>query len=385
MHPSATSVCILVGLLAIARSSSTASKSRTVHSSAERARYTGSEVDMAKNSPLRSIDTVHLDLEKGTCGGSTGFRCAMGLCCSTWGYCGQGTLYCSNSSALNETVAPPEMRMIEVPNALSRAPGFNGSTDRNRSLNTTQSPPNPSVPTLSPVDAVSVVPTLFHSNSSRTASPTGTVNAGLGNTYKMYMGNGSPSSGWPDEGQWISFENAWLANIDTIRISCGQFGQENPSDQEIIDTKSAIEEVSNESAMDVRFVFAIMMQESKGCVRVPTTAWSHENPGLFQSFQGTGTCNANGSGIVPCPASMIKQMVSDGVSGTTSGPGLRQNLEQSSATGSQKYYEAARIYNAGSIPDDGDLGAPGATQCYCSDVANRLTGWTTAESHCVFR
>lgn len=198
----------------------------------------------------------------------------------------------------------------------------------------------------------------------------------------MYSGSGAPSAGWPSEDQWASFDDAWTANEPTIKISCSQFGQQDPSDQEVADTKSAIESVAAESGVDSRFILAIMMQESKGCVRVPTTAWSHENPGLFQSFQGTGTCNPDGTGIVPCPASTIKQMVSDGVSGTASGPGLKQNLAQCTATGSQKYYEAARIYNAGSIPSDGDLGAPGATQCYCSDVANRLTGWTTADSAC---
>jgi len=52
-------------------------------------------------------------------------------------------------------------------------------------------------------------------------------------------------------------------------------------------------------------------------------------------------------------------------------------------TGAQAFYYAARIYNSGSIPDSTDLGnADGATACYVSDVANRLTGWVTADSTC---
>ena len=52
-------------------------------------------------------------------------------------------------------------------------------------------------------------------------------------------------------------------------------------------------------------------------------------------------------------------------------------------SGAQAFYYAARIYNSGSIPNKNDLGnAGGATNCYVSDVANRLTGWVSATSKC---
>lgn len=56
---------------------------------------------------------------------------------------------------------------------------------------------------------------------------------------------------------------------------------------------------------------------------------------------------------------------------------------QYGVTGAQAFYYAARIYNSGDIPDPSDLGnAGGATNCYVSDIANRLTGWVTAASTC---
>lgn len=44
------------------------------------------------------------------------------------------------------------------------------------------------------------------------------------------------------------------------------------------------------------------------------------------------------------------------------------------------YYVAARIYNSGSVPADGDLSAAtGATRTYVSDIVNRLMGWVNAQ------
>ena len=48
----------------------------------------------------------------------------------------------------------------------------------------------------------------------------------------------------------------------------------------------------------------------------------------------------------------------------------------------QNFYEAARIYNSGSIDPSGILEDGGATHCYASDIANRLLGWTTARTKC---
>ena len=41
-----------------------------------------------------------------------------------------------------------------------------------------------------------------------------------------------------------------------------------------------------------------------------------------------------------------------------------------------------RNNNAGFLDKSGDLGAPGATRCYASDIANRLIGLTTSPRTC---
>lgn len=71
-------------------------------------------------------------------------------------------------------------------------------------------------------------------------------------------------------------------------------------------------------------------------------------------------------------------MIQDGTQGTTAGDGLVQNLN---VYGNP--YSAARGYNSGYIPTNGNLSeAAGATACYVSDIANRLTGWVYANSTC---
>ena len=77
-------------------------------------------------------------------------------------------------------------------------------------------------------------------------------------------------------------------------------------------------------------------------------------------------------------------MCEDGVVGTTKGLGLSQIAAQMGygVSGAQKWYEVARVYNSGSMAPDGNLGEDGATDCYCSDIANRLIGWTEGESQC---
>jgi hypothetical protein len=156
---------------------------------------------------------------------------------------------------------------------------------------------------------------------------------------------------------------------------------------------SSILAVASITNMDPRFILAIMMQESKGCVRVQTTYGSYENPGLMQSHAGPNSC----VGIDPCPSEIITGMLLDGVSGTPSGDGLAGIMDQLSSnnatfnnatfatncTQQQTYYRTARIYNSGSIAPSGNLGdGMGSTNCYVSDIANRLTGWVFAESTC---
>jgi len=59
--------------------------------------------------------------------------------------------------------------------------------------------------------------------------------------------------------------------------------------------------------------------------------------------------------------------------GTKSGDGLTQCISQSKASESTASYKAAIIYNTGAIAQSGNLEDGGATHCYASDIANRLT------------
>ncbi|OKL59545.1 hypothetical protein UA08_05357 [Talaromyces atroroseus] len=200
--------------------------------------------------------------------------------------------------------------------------------------------------------------------------------------YTVFGGNGDVSDGWPSLSDWVSsFDEMFEANKETMSSSCAQWAVANNSDDEINDLSNSIQSVASSTGVDARFILAIVMQESQGCVRVPTTNYGVVNPGLMQSHDGAGSCN-NGDVQDPCPASEITQMINDGTAGTSSGDGLQQLLAKTGVDDVTKYYMAARLYNSGSIASDGNLGQGIATHCYVSDVANRLTGWSTGASSC---
>lgn len=172
------------------------------------------------------------------------------------------------------------------------------------------------------------------------------------------------------------------ANRDNMKQACDQWNVPNNSDQEMDDISSSIQEVASSSGVDPRFILAIVVQESNGCVRAPTTDNGVINPGLMQSHNGEGSCNKGGSVQTPCPKAQIKQMIQDGTAGTSAGDGLKQCLAQAGGTDSSAYYAAARIYNSGSVDGSGNLGKGIATHCYSSDIANRLSGWSSGPSSC---
>ena len=211
--------------------------------------------------------------------------------------------------------------------------------------------------------------------------------ASIADQYTFYQGDGSVGAGWPSEDQWGSFDDLWNANVPLMQQSCGwnNWGT-NDSGDEINNIQAAIQAAAQATGVDNRFILAVVMQESKGCVRVPTTNNGVRNPGLLQDHNGAGTCNENGNVQNPCPASEITQMINDGVSGTSSGDGLKQTFATASAatgdSASRGYYAAARLYNSGSADYTNLDNGLGSTPCYASDVANRLTGWTLAASSC---
>uniref|UniRef100_A0A093VA56 Rare lipoprotein A n=1 Tax=Talaromyces marneffei PM1 TaxID=1077442 RepID=A0A093VA56_TALMA len=198
--------------------------------------------------------------------------------------------------------------------------------------------------------------------------------------YTLFGGDGTIAAGWPSIDNWVAtYDEMFNANKATMSSSCTYFGAENDSADEINDIYNAIKSVSASSGVDPRFILAILMQESNGCVRVHTTNYGVNNPGLMQSHNGKGTCNS-GTPVTPCPADEITQMIEDGTTGTADGDGLKQLLDQAvsryGASGATEYYVAARMYNSGSVAPGGNLGQGGATACYSSDIANRLLGWS---------
>ncbi|CAI7607063.1 unnamed protein product [Penicillium discolor] len=196
-------------------------------------------------------------------------------------------------------------------------------------------------------------------------------------TYAVMGGNGDASDGWPSIGQWSEYETLWGLNQILIAASCDN------SDDETSDINTSIKSIASETGVDARFILAIIMQESKGCVRVQSTDNGVVNTGLMQSHAGEGSCNKDGSKTTPCPSSMIKQMIQDGTAGTTQGDGLKQCFEAQSGATATKYYKAARTYNSGSIDSSGNLGEGGATHCYASDIANRVRGWAGDVTECI--
>lgn len=69
-------------------------------------------------------------------------------------------------------------------------------------------------------------------------------------------------------------------------------------------------------------------------------------------------------------------MISDGTQGTSNGIGLVGAMAEAGSSGAQQFYRASRIYNSGSTSPDGVLEENAATATYCSDIANRLLGWS---------
>ncbi|TKA70290.1 hypothetical protein B0A55_06744 [Friedmanniomyces simplex] len=215
--------------------------------------------------------------------------------------------------------------------------------------------------------------TAFTLGGATHSSPNNTAD-GIGagaDAYTYYQG---VASNFPQPSAWVSFENMWNNNLQIFQTSCktNKHGPNN-SNQMIQEIYDAIQNRSTVSLVDHRFILAIILQESQGCPRASatTSVSGVTNPGLMQSHNGTSYSPAHS-------ADSILAMVQDGTQGTSAGDGLVQNLDMYGSP-----YSAARGYNSGYIPRSGDLSdAAGATACYVSDVANRLTGWVYAASKC---
>lgn len=249
----------------------------------------------------------------------------------------------------------------------STAAAAPASTTSSAIFSTTAAPSS----TDTPVSSASSEPSSSASSSSSASGSSAYI--------KNFLGDGDVSQGWPAQSSWLDFDAMWDANLDSvISVSCTQFGKANNSPQESDDLKSAIQSVASSSGVDSRFILAITLQESNGCVRVPTTNFGVTNPGLMQSHDGSHSC----ADTNPCPSDEITGMIQDGTTGTSSGDGLQQLIAQTGASDVSKFYKAAVLYNSGSIPASGLLQDGTATPCYATDIANRLIGWSQGPSSC---
>lgn len=182
-------------------------------------------------------------------------------------------------------------------------------------------------------------------------------------SYKCYPSG--QAGDFPQAGSWVSFEDMFNANKAIMSVGCANNGWgANDTPEQIGQIYDGIQSVADAAKVDHRFVLAIIMQESLGCVHVPTTNNGVSNPGLMQSHNGASYSDSDSAGS-------IRQMIQDGTQGTAAGDGLVQLINQYG-----NLYAAARAYNSGSIASDGNLNnANGATASYVTDIANRLTGW----------
>lgn len=276
----------------------------------------------------RSLDLGALveRADAGACGGSAG-SCGAGYCCSAYGYCGISPAYCAagcqsafgtcsnNSTATSARTSLSSSLTVTIKEAEHTYPGRPGqtksttvlsssaasvapastktstttlksttfavstvtsTTTSSTSTKATSSVAAPISTATSAKPSTTVVATSTSSTSSA-ASPTSTGSSGGSgsDTYKTYTGVGTTAAGWPDMSAWVNFDSMWTANMAYISISCTQFGEPNNSDQESADLKTAIQSVASSSSIDQRFILAVVMQESKGCVRAPTVCDPH--------------------------------------------------------------------------------------------------------------
>ena len=99
--------------------------------------------------------------------------------------------------------------------------------------------------------------------------------------YTYYSGDWST---FPQSTAWVSFEDMWKNNLNTLRTSCGTLdeGPDNTEEQ-IQYIYDAIQDRANASLVDHRFIFAVILQESNGCIHIGQTKSTSgvSNPGLM--------------------------------------------------------------------------------------------------------
>ncbi|KAF1817451.1 hypothetical protein P152DRAFT_408080 [Eremomyces bilateralis CBS 781.70] len=191
--------------------------------------------------------------------------------------------------------------------------------------------------------------------------------ASWGGTYQ-YQCFGGDISKYPTLHQWLSFDNLLQINRPALALT-------NTEDQ-IGYIRDGIIAVAEESIVDPRVILVVMMQESTGRANSPCTGG--HNCGLMQANRGSTSFDSSQ------PRQSIKQMIAEGIQGTTEGPGYVQYLNNDASYSytnnrwPNNPFAAARCYNSGRIDPSGnlDIASYGSMRSYVNDVANRLLGWT---------
>lgn len=174
-----------------------------------------------------------------------------------------------------------------------------------------------------------------------------------------YENLSGPVTNFPHPSRWASYEHLFKTNERLMLLSS------TPS--EVASIKKWIPIIAHESGVDPRVILCIIMQESGGNVRVPTTLSPApdfiKNTGLMQAHNGQEWDARN-------PDRCIEKMIRDGAQGTVHGDGLIQCYHQ----WDRDWYHACRAYNSGRVNRNDLSDGITATGHYVERVANRLVG-----------
>jgi len=174
--------------------------------------------------------------------------------------------------------------------------------------------------------------------------------------YTYFSG---PTHNFPHPNTWAPYEHLIAINERLMLL--------NSSPTEVFYVKKWIPIIAYESGVDARVILCIIMQESGGNVRNPTTLSPApdfvKNTGLMQAHNGQEWDERY-------PEWCVERMIRDGAQGTRFGDGLIQCFHK----WDRNWYHACRAYNSGRVNRDDLSDGITATGHYVERVANRLVG-----------
>ncbi|CZT01403.1 hypothetical protein WAI453_006903 [Rhynchosporium graminicola] len=174
--------------------------------------------------------------------------------------------------------------------------------------------------------------------------------------YQYFSG---PTHQFPHPNRWTPYEHLIKTNERLMLL--------NSSPTEVFYIKKWIPIVAYESGVDARVILSIIMQESGGNVRNPTTLSPApdfvKNTGLMQAHNGQEWDERY-------PEWCVERMIRDGVQGTQYGDGLIQCFHK----WDRNWYHACRAYNSGCVNREDLSDGITATGHYVERIANRLIG-----------